>query len=92
MARLGAARIVAAHVQQLSPGNVAIRNEHVEWVRSVCDGRDYVLAVGDFNSTAGASAGAPTTGPSWSRCRPPRRPDDRTGSHLPVRCRQRLAP
>ncbi len=52
MARLGAARIVAAHVQQLSPGNVAIRNEHVEWVRSVCDGRDYVLAVGDFNSTA----------------------------------------
>jgi endonuclease/exonuclease/phosphatase family metal-dependent hydrolase len=73
--------IVAAHVQQPSPGNVAIRNEHVEWVRSVCDGRDYVLAVGDFNSTANhldggrigrcadvasaVGAGATATWPTW---------------------------
>ncbi|MFT3889071.1 MAG: endonuclease/exonuclease/phosphatase family protein [Arachnia sp.] len=72
--------IVAAHVQQPSPGNVAVRNEHLDWVRSVCEG-DYVIAVGDFNSTlnhldggrigrcadvaSAVGAGATATWPTW---------------------------
>ena len=73
--------IVAVHIQQPSPGNVEVRNEHLDWVHSLCDGSDYVLAVGDFNSTvnhlydrrigacvdvaSSVGAGAASTWPTW---------------------------
>ncbi|AQP46684.1 hypothetical protein BW730_03215 [Tessaracoccus aquimaris] len=73
--------IVAVHVQQPSPGNVAVRDEHLAWVESLCAGSDFVLAVGDFNSTPNhldsgrlgrcadvalaVEAGAASTWPTW---------------------------
>ena len=73
--------IVAVHVQQPSPGNVAVRNEHLGWVESLCAGSDFVLAVGDFNTTpnhldegrlgrcadvaVAVGAGAASTWPTW---------------------------
>ena len=43
--------IMAVHIQQASPGNLAIRNEHLAWVEGVCSDNTHVLAIGDFNST-----------------------------------------
>lgn len=73
--------IVATHIQQPSPGNLSIRAEHLQWVEQICNTNQYVLAVGDFNSTLnhldGAQlgkcadiasehgAGATSTWPTW---------------------------
>ena len=72
--------IVATHVQQPSPGNLSVRAQHLSWVESLCN-QDYVIAVGDFNSTlnnlqgarigrcvdigAVTGAGAASTWPTW---------------------------
>lgn len=71
---------VAVHVQQPSFGNIQIREEHISWVQEAC-AHDYVIAVGDFNSTlnhldnatlgqcvdvsASLGAGAAGTWPTW---------------------------
>lgn len=73
--------IVAVHVQQPSPGNVSVRRQHLDWIESLCNGKDFVLAVGDFNSTpnhldrggigrcrdvaSAVGAGASSTWPTW---------------------------
>lgn len=43
--------IVAVHVQQPSPGNHAVRESHLQWIEGICHDREYVVALGDFNST-----------------------------------------
>ncbi len=73
--------IVAVHVQRPSPGHLGTRAEHLAWVRQMCEDNEYVLAVGDFNSTLNQlggrtlgrcadvavehRAGAVSTWPTW---------------------------
>ena len=72
---------LAPHIQQPSPANLVGRAEHLARAEGVCQESDFVVAVGDFNSTlnhsdgtrlgrcsdvaAASGAGASATWPTW---------------------------